>query len=157
MRFHREGAVYAAVGAAECEVLFDDCRTEGDGGDADADAVGMVRQADLAAEEVAQVRDGSEVAVLRSGRVGAGAFEQHDVVAASLAQGAHGLVELGQGGHAGGDDDRLAGGGDLADQGSVGVLEAAILTTDAGSLYSRRAGRALPCVRLNQHTFRQTR
>ncbi len=82
-------------------MFFDHRRAESDGGDADADAVGVVREADLAAEELAQVGDGSQIAVLRAGRVGAGAFEQHDVVAAALAQGPYGFVELGEGGHAG--------------------------------------------------------
>ncbi len=132
--FHGEGAVHAAVGTAEGKVLFDDRRAEGHGGDADTDAVGVVREADLAAEELAQVGDGSQVAVLRAGRVGAGAFEQHDVVAAAVAQGPHGFVELGEGGHAGGDDDRLAGSGDLADQGEIGVLE-------GGDLVARRVER----------------
>ncbi len=102
--------------------------------------MGVVGQAHLAAEQVAQVGDGAQVAVLRAGRIGAGALEQHDVLAAAGAQGAHGLVQLGQGGHAGGDDHRLAGGGDLADQRQVGVLEGGDLIAGGPQVFEKVDG-----------------
>ena len=55
---------------------------ERDARDRDADAHRVVRQADLAAEQLAHVRDGSDVGVVRRGRIGAGALEQHEVAAA---------------------------------------------------------------------------
>ena len=68
--------------------------------------------------------DRSDIGIILAGRVGAGAFEQHQLGAAGIAGGAHGVVECAEAGHAGGDDQRLAAGGDLFDQGQVVVFEA---------------------------------
>lgn len=83
----------------------------------------MVGQADFAAKQFTHMRNGENVGVAGGGRVSAGALEQNQVLAPGLTGGAYCVIELGDTGHAGGDDHRFAGGGDAADQRQVGVLK----------------------------------
>ena len=68
--------------------------------------------------------DRADVGVFGAGGVGAGALEQHQLGAAGIVGGAYGVVEFAEAGHAGGDDQGLAGGGGLLDQRQVVVFEA---------------------------------
>ena len=95
----------------------------------------MVAQAHLAAEQLAQVGDGADVGVFGAGRVGARAFEKHELSATSVAGGEHGVVEFAEAGHAGGDDQGLAGGGGLFNQRQVVVLEAGDLVGGGAEVF----------------------
>ena len=75
-------------------MLLDDRGAQRHRGDGHTDTHGVIGQSDLAAEQVAHVRDGRQVGVLGRRRIGAGALEQHQVAAAGGARRAHGLVEF---------------------------------------------------------------
>ena len=105
-------------------MLLHHAGAQGHGSYSHAHAHGVIAQANLAAEQVAQVGDGADVGVFGAGGVGASALEQHQLGAAAASGGAYGVVELAEAGHAGGDDQGLAGRGGLFDQRQVVVLEA---------------------------------
>lgn len=120
---HGEGAVDAAVFAREREMLLDDGRAEGDAGDGGADAEGVVGEADTAAEEVAKMRERAKVRAGGARGVARRTLQERHVRAAVLACRAHEVVELGDGRHARGGDERLPRLRDLADERQVDVLE----------------------------------
>ena len=100
----------------------------------------MVAQAHLTTEQLPQVGDGADVGVFGGGGVGAGALEQHQLGAAGVAGGAHGVVEFAEAGHAGGDDQGLAGGGGLFDQRQVVVFEARDLVGGGAEVFQEVDG-----------------
>ena len=120
---HGEGRVHPAIGARERKMLLDHAGAECHAGHAGPDAEGVVRQSDLTIEHGAQMRNSQEIRVGWRRRVGAGAFQQNQVAAAGRARGAHCLIQLGDRSHAGGDDEGLARGSRLSDQGQVCVFE----------------------------------
>jgi hypothetical protein len=61
--FEGEGGVDRVVVPRQCDVLLDGDRTERDCGDRHAEADGVVGEPHLASRQLAQVRDGGEVAV----------------------------------------------------------------------------------------------
>ncbi|MNL20535.1 hypothetical protein D3C87_1417870 [compost metagenome] len=73
-------------------MLLDDGGPERHGPDGHADPHGVIREAHLGAKEVAHVGDGQDVGVGGSCRVGAGALEKDQVLAAGFAGRADGLV-----------------------------------------------------------------
>lgn len=73
--------------------------------------------------------DGADVGVFGAGRVGTGALEQHELGAAGITGGEHCIIKLAEAGHAGGDDQGLAGGSSLLNQRQVVVLEAGDLVS----------------------------
>ena len=84
--------------------------------------------------------DGADVGVFRAGGVGAGALEQHQLGAAGVAGGAHGVLEFAEAGHASGDDQGLAGGSSLRDQRQVVVLKAGDLVGGGAEVFQEVDG-----------------
>jgi len=100
----------------------------------------VVRKPNLTAKQLTQVRNGADVGVFGAGGVGASALEQHQLGAASVAGGAHSVVESAEAGHTGGDDQGLAGGSSLRDQRQVVVLEAGDLVGGGAELFQEVNG-----------------
>ena len=94
----------------------------------------------LTAEQLAQLGDDADVGIFGAGGVGAGALEQNQLGAAGFAGGAYGAVEFPEAGHAGGDDQGLAGGGGFFDQWLVVVLEAGNLESRGPELLKKIHG-----------------
>ena len=83
----------------------------------------LVTETDLTAEQVTQMRDGSNVGIFRTGGVCASTLEQNELGAAGGSCGTHGILKFTEAGHSGGDNQGLAGGSSLFDQRQVIVLE----------------------------------
>ena len=78
-RLQREGGVDAAVGAARVKCFSITVAPRATLATATPMPIVWSDRPDLAAEELAQVRDGARVRVRRRRRVGAGALEQHQI------------------------------------------------------------------------------
>lgn len=76
-------------------------------------AQGMVRQAYLSTEDIAQIRNGVKVGILGRSRIAAGAFEQYIFLAACPGNGVDSLFNIAKRGHPGGNDHWLPFGGHL--------------------------------------------
>ena len=129
-----------AVVPAQGHVLLDArTRPSATAATGDADAEGVVGQADRHAEGLLRAPGCSRrLAVRGRGRVGGRAGQQDQLGAAGVPGGADRGVDLAHGRHAGGDDDRLAGPrAQLADQRQVDDLRRGDLVRPA-----RRASRA---------------
>ena len=90
-------------------MFFDDARPQGYGGYGNGNTHGMVRQADRQAEGRRHVGYGPQVDFFGRRGIGRRAFQQGDASRAGRPGSAHRIVDLGQRGHAGGHDQRLAG------------------------------------------------
>ena len=89
----------------------------------------MIGEAHLTAEQLAQVGDRADVRVGRGCRIGAGALEQHEIVATGFTRRSDGLIQIRQAGHTGGNDQRFTSGCTTADQRQMVVLEAGDLVS----------------------------
>ncbi len=119
----RERRVRPAVGARQGEVLFDDAGAKRYGRHRRGRAGCVVGKARHHAEGLGQMRNGAQIGVGEGGRITAGAMQQDQILGAVGAGRGDGLVDLGEIGHAGGDDHRLAQPGDRGDQRQVDDLE----------------------------------
>ena len=104
-------------------MLLDNGGTERDASHRYPHTHGMVGQTNLTAEQFAQVRDRGDVGIHWRGGVGTCALQQDQVATAGFASSAHSLIQLGDRGHAGRNNHRLASCRDAPDQRQIGVLE----------------------------------
>ena len=54
----------------------------------------MIGQAHFAAKQLAQMGNGAQMSVFRCGRIGAGAFQQHDIARAGVTRGLDVAIDL---------------------------------------------------------------
>ncbi|GAA6616189.1 hypothetical protein NUACC26_019890 [Scytonema sp. NUACC26] len=154
VRLHGEGRIDAAIGAGKRKMLLDNGGAQGDARDACPDAEGMVRQSHLAAEQCAHMRDGQQVGIGGRGGIGAGAFQQDQILAAGLPCTSHRFVDVGDGRHARRNDHRLAGCGNFANERQVRILERRDLVAGHAELLEEVDGRRIERRRERYHAKR---
>ena len=111
--------VVALEATVDREVLLDDPRAEGDGGDRDVEAALVARVADRCLGQLGEARQVGQVDVLERRRVGRLAVQER-VGHAGAADEVDGLADLALGGHARRDHHRRAAGGHVAQERVVG-------------------------------------
>ena len=116
----RDGVIPALHLLVEGEVLLDEACAQGDGGEWDRRAQGVVTETHGNVEGAAQGLEVAQVDGRRRRRVEGDAVEQDDLLIVLGTHGIHGSLDLAQGGHARRDHEGLARPGNMGQERQVG-------------------------------------
>ena len=121
-RLERKGAVHPTVGAGQSEMLFDDARAKRHRRHRHRRAGAVIRQANHAIQPAGEVHQRRQMRVGGWGWIGRHAMQNGQIARARRPRGGDRRLNFQPGGHAGGNDQRPAGGRDPADQRQIDNL-----------------------------------
>ncbi len=122
-RFKRETVIWPAAFAVEREMLFNDRGAKDNAGDGGGVIQRVIGEARDETKPLDHIGDGRQIVIMGRGGIAADTMQDRQLLRPAIARGCNCFGNLLVIGHAGGDNHRLAGSRDIADQRQVNRLK----------------------------------